>query len=119
MPTNTLQNNVVNRITNFQVAGNGVFLGVTSSSSPVEFPALPDGSPCTDVMIINPGSNTAFFTFGETSPTAAIPTNGTPANGIAILAGQTLVMGKGSATFMAAITASSTTTLYAYQGYGS
>lgn len=109
----------VNRISNFFVAGNGIFIGVTGTSGAVQFPALPDDSPSTDVLITNAGSTTAFVTFGTTSPTAVIPTNGTPANGICILAGQTVVFCKGDATYIAAITASSTTTLYAYQGYGS
>jgi len=113
----TVQN--VARIGNFFPVGNGIALACSSSSSPVLLPTLPDGSMATDLMIINTGSVAAFITFGETSPTSVIPT-GTAQNGICIPAGVVMVLAKSiTSVYVAGITASSTTTLYLYQGYGS
>lgn len=118
--TRRLQNfTEVSRISNFVTVGNGVAINVTSTSSPLQFPALSENSPAGDVMIVNTGTNAAFITFANSSPTAVAPINGTPANGICIPGGAVMVLDKSFATWVAAITISSTTTIYLYQGMGS
>lgn len=113
------------RIGNFAVIGNGIALSVSSSSSFSQFdvlpkiPGMPDQISGTDIMVVNAGTITAFITIGTTAPTAVIPTVGTPANGICILPGDTILFDKSINTYVAAITESSTTTLYCYQGFGS
>lgn len=109
----------IQRIGNFAVVGNGIALNLTNSNEAVKFPAIPDGSPATDVMLINPGTVSAFITFGTASPAAAIPVDGTPANGILLPAGVVMVLDKGLQTWIAGITATGSTTIYAYQGAGS
>ena len=109
----------VSRIANFFVAANGQALNCSTSSASVALVALADGSPATDIVMFNSGSVNVFVAFGSTAPTAAIPADGTPANGIIIAPGAYLTFCKGSNLFLAAITASSTATIYFYQGYGS
>lgn len=91
--------------------------GITSANV-----ALPSsGSGNYDLEITNSGTVTAWIAFGDTSSVAAvIPTNGTPANGYVILGGQTktISIGQAQPSYIAAITASSTTVLYATIGQG-
>lgn len=109
----------IQRIGNFAPVGNGIALNLTTSNEAVQFPALLAGNTATDCMVINPGTVAAFITFGNASPTAATPVDGTPANGICIPGGVVMVFDKGASTWVAGITATSTTTLYLYQGVGS
>lgn len=109
----------VQRISNFFPVGTGIALSCSSSSSNIQLPALPAGSSATDIMIVNNGSVAAFIAFGPTAPTAIIPT-GTVANGICIPPGVVMVFSNSPANiFVAGITASGSTSLYFYQGYGS
>lgn len=107
------------RIANFCVVGNGQALSVSTTTNPTELLALAPNSPATDIMIVNDGSASAFIAFGTSAPTAAIPTNGSPANGICIRAGSTLILDRSNFTYIDAITAVGTTTIYLYQGFGS
>jgi hypothetical protein len=109
----------VQRISNFFPTGTGIALSCSSSSSSIQLPTLPVGSSATDIMIVNNGANAAFIAFGQTAPTAVVPTS-TAANGICIPPGVVMVLSNSPLnTYVAGITASSTTTLYFYQGYGS
>lgn len=109
------------RITNFFVVGTSILLpcSTTSGGTPVAFPTPADALTITDMMISNVGSVDAWIAFGDSSVVAAIPTAGTPANGVNIRAGAIYTLSKGSATYVAGITASSTANLYISQGYGS
>lgn len=110
----------VNRISNFFQVGLGQALDCSTSSASVILTTLPAGSVATDVMLFNNGTVNVFFAFGATAPTAVAPADGTPANGMILAPGAYLVINKGSTnTYIAAITASSTATIYFYQGYGS
>lgn len=109
----------VSRIRNFAFVGNGIALGCSSSSANVALPALASGSSATDLLVVNNGDKTAFIAFGTANTVAAVIPTGTAANGIAILPGITMVLDKGTYTYVAGITASDTTTLYLYQGLGS
>lgn len=110
------------RISNFSVTGDTIALACSNVSASAQFPTLEGNNlAATDVMIINNGTKTAWITFGDSAPTAAIPTgDGANAkNGIPILAGAVMVLYKGQATYVAGITSGAdTTTLYLSQGYG-
>lgn len=118
--TGTIQTpQIAQRIGNFFPVGTGIALSCSNSSSSIQLPTLTTNSPATDIMIINNGAVSAFIAFGAAAPTAVIPT-GTAANGICIPAGVVMVFANSVPNvFVAGITASSTTTLYFYQGYGS
>lgn len=110
------------RAQNFQpVSGNNIACLVpTSTSSNVALPQVAIGP--VDVELTNAGNAAAWVAFDIVSTVAAvIPVAGTPANGYPLLPGQSKVVSIGSATtYMAAITASgTTTTLYAAVGQGS
>lgn len=109
------------RITNFFVVGKSILLPCTTTSgaTPVAFPTQADALTTTDMMISNTGSVDAWISFGDSTVTAVIPINGTPANGVNIRAGAIYTLSKGSATYIVGITASSTADLYVSQGYGS
>ncbi len=110
---------VVSRVSNFFQVGNGQALDCTGTSGSIALVTLPDQSPATDILIYNSGTVNVFVTFGLTAPTAVAPTNGTPANGMICAPGAYLTFCKGSNLYIAAITASGTSTIYFYQGYGS
>lgn len=109
----------VSRVANFYVVGNGQALNCSNSSANVAFSTTTDGIPNSDILVFNSGSVNVFVAFGATAPTALAPVDGTPANGIIIAPGAYLTFNKGSNGFIAGITASSTATIYFYQGYGS
>lgn len=111
----------IQRVGNFVAVGNGVALTATTGGVNAQFPTLPDGSPATDVMVVNSSTTiAAFIAFGnDTAPTVAIPVPGTPGNGIIIPPGYAFVFDKCFANFISAATAASTATIYAYQGIGS
>lgn len=109
----------ISRISNFFQVGNGQALSCSNVSAAVAFSTLPTDSSATDVLLYNAGAVSVFVAFSTATLTAAIPVNGTPANGFIIPAGMMVTLCKGSATYIAAVTASSTATLYFYQGYGS
>lgn len=88
-------------------AGNSsVSLAVTSASGNVGF------TTAGTVQVCNTGANTAYVGFG-TSGSAAVTTSATP-----LLAGYCEAFNSGTNTFLAAITASSTTTLLVTPGTG-
>ncbi len=109
----------VGRVSNFFCEGNGVLLPCTSSTAARQFPALSAKSSSTDVMIVNTGSVAVFIAFGTATLSAVIPTDGISQNGICIPGGAIMVLCKGKATWVAGITATSTASVYLYQGYGS
>lgn len=110
---------VVSRVSNFFQVGNGQALNCSVTSANVALATLPVGSPATDILIFNNGLVNVFVTFGLTAPTAVAPIDGAPANGMICAPGAYLTFCKGSNLYIAAITASSTATIYFYQGYGS
>ncbi len=97
----------------FNPIGNTMCIAVTNTSADNTFTFT------RQVIITNSGTNVAFISFGTTPQTTVIPVAGTPANGMPILPGTqvsfTLPL---NATHMGALTASSTTTLYATGGEG-
>ena len=98
---------------------NTIALNAATSSSPT---ALRTGNlgQNTDVLVTNSGSNTVFITWGNSSSIAAVaPTAGTPANGVPVLAGETMVLGMGFATYVDAVTLTSTSLVYFTPGQGS
>jgi len=111
----------VNRVSNFFVVGNGQALACSGTSANVAFQSLPQNVQyATDILLYNAGTVNVFVAFGsDNTITASAPTNGTPANGIIIAPSAYLAFNKGYATYIAGIAASSTATLYFYQGYGS
>lgn len=115
------------RIANFFPVGNGMLLpcSTTSGNTSVAFPVLTAAVGfANDIQIYNDGTVDAFVAWGSSTITAAIPTAGTPANGIVIAPGVYLTFNKGNAangtqvTSIAGLTASGTVNLYIYQGYG-
>ncbi len=111
---------MVSRISNFAQVGNGQALSCSTNSASVAFATLPPNLPfATDVLLYNDSAVNVFVAFGATAPTALAPTNGSPANGIIVPPHLYVVLNKNTAAYIAAITASSTATLYFYQGYGS
>lgn len=88
--------------------GTPVTLSVTTSSSNAQL------STCNGTVVVwNVGSNEAFFTTGTTSGTVATTSN------YSLPAGTSIVLNFGtSGRYLAAITASSTTTIRAWSGIG-
>lgn len=112
----------IQRVGNFVAVGNSILLPctTTSGSDEVAFPALATDSPATDVLIYNAGSVAAWIAFGnDSSVVVAIPTAGTPANGIALAPGVEMALDKSNALYVVGITASSTASVYITQGIGS
>lgn len=109
----------VSRVANFYQVGNGQALDCTTSSARIAFVSTQDGIPASDILLFNSGTVNVFVAFGDSTVTALGPVNGTPANGMVLGAGSYLVFNKGINTYIAAVTASSTATVYFYQGYGS
>lgn len=113
----------IQRIGNFVAIGNGICLvaDTTTGGISVQFPTLPDGSFATDVLVVNASATIdAFIQFAnDAAPTVAIPISGTPANGIIVPARNSWVLDKCFAQWVSGITATSTATLYLYQGAGS
>lgn len=109
------------RITNFFTVGNSILVPCTTSSgsSGVAFPIPPDALVASDIMVSNTGSVDAWVAFGDSTIAVTIPTAGVPSNGINIRAGAIYTLSKGSAAYIAGITASSTASLYVSPGYGS
>ncbi len=112
---------MVSRVSNFYQVGNGQALNVTNTSGGVALVDLPSYAPyANDILLYNDSVVNVFVAFSKTAiPTALAPANGTPANGMILGPKAYLVFNKGEARYIAAITASSTATLYFYQGYGS
>ncbi len=122
MSTNNIQTpQQQSRITNFFTVGNSILVPCTTSSGStrVAFPTVSNGSFATDIMVSNAGSVDVWVALGNSTVTAAIPTTGSPANGIRLPAGPVMTLSKGSATHIAGLTSSSTANLYVSQGYGS
>lgn len=109
----------VSRVANFYPVGNGQALNCSNSSARVAFVSTADGVPNSDILLFNSGTVNVFITFGDSTATAVAPVDGTPANGVVVAPGAYLVFNKGINTYIAGITASSTATIYFYQGYGS
>lgn len=71
----------------FCPSGNTTLITVASSSAAVALTGTGD-----QVMVTSLAANAiAYFAFGASSVAVVIPTNGTPANGIPILPGQTRI----------------------------
>jgi len=93
-------------VQSFTPNGGPVSLSVSNSSSRV---ALPTSGPT--ALIVNTGANTAYLAFGSSSVTAAT-------TGILLSPGCSTAFNVNGQTYIAAITASSTTTLSVTSGSG-
>ena len=91
--------------------GGTTTLAVSSTSASV---ALPSGAGSVAVTNLT-GSAVCFVRFGASGLTASVPGN---AGDYPILPGATQVLDAGNATYLAAITASGTATLYITAGAG-
>lgn len=112
----------IQRIGNFCAIGNGVALTADNTgTASVQFPALPDGSFATDVLVVNSSATIdAFIVFAnDVAAVAAIPAGGVPANGIIVPARNSWVLDKCFAQFVTGITSTGTAVIYLYQGAGS
>ncbi len=70
-----------------------------------------------DVLVYNSGSVAVFIEFGGSTVTAVVPSGGTP-GGCAVPPGGVLTLCAGDNAHIAAITASSTATIYITSGCG-
>lgn len=70
-----------------------------------------------DVIVYNSGSVAAFIEFGGSTVAAVVPSGATP-GGLSVPPGAALTLCAGDNTHIAAITASSTATLYITSGCG-
>jgi len=119
-PTRTENYSSIQRIGNFAYKGDGIAIDATSTSKAVAFPALTGNNTAFDFLISNSGLVDVFIALGRDSSIAAvIPVDGTPANGRRIPPGIIMALDKEDYTHIAAITASSTATIYVDQGTGS
>jgi hypothetical protein len=109
-----------NRTQNFTPYGNTVALNAGVASSPTVLRSGGNYNLNTDMMVTNSGTNTVFITWGNVTTIAAVaPTAGNPANGIPVLAGETMVLGIGFATEIDAVTLANTSLVYFTPGQGS
>ncbi len=92
----------------FVPSGGAVSLSASTTSTAVAL-----GATASTVAVANTGANTVYVLFGTTSGTTATTSNGFP-----VLAGQTVFLGNGANTYIAGITASSTSTLLVTPGSG-
>ena len=92
----------------FVPSGGAVSLSASTTSTAVAL-----GATASTVAVANTGANTVYVLFGTTSGTTATTSNGFP-----VLAGQTVFLGNGANTYIAGITASSTSTLLITPGSG-
>jgi hypothetical protein len=103
----------------FTPNGNTVRLDATTSAHAAVSLSQIDGYQGGAVSVYNDGSVTVFVAFGTTSSVAAaIPTDGTPANGIPIASGGTRGFTVGVGTYVSTITASGTAPVYFTCGQG-
>jgi hypothetical protein len=92
-------------------------VSASSSSSSITF-TTPQAIAAPTVLVTNAGSNTAFLACGNNSATAQLPGTGNT-GALPILAGETMTLGKTPGMAVcAAITSSSTTTIYFSSGKG-
>lgn len=102
----------------FAFGGNTIALNVTTALAAVSLGGT-TGQQGKVLRIWNSGDVPVFIATGADSATAAIPANGTPANGMPIAPGATIGISlQGSQTHIAAITASGAATIYVTQGSG-
>lgn len=92
----------------FVPSGGAVSLSASTTSTAVAL-----GATASTVAVANTGANTVYVLFGTSSGTTATTSNGFP-----VLAGQTVFLGNGANTYIAGITASSTSTLLVTPGSG-
>jgi hypothetical protein len=90
----------------FKQIGATVTLSATTTSSNIAI----DSGGGDKVRVVNTGLVPVFIDFGMTAPTATI------ANSVAVGAGESVELFKGSALFVGCITASSTATVYVTPG---
>lgn len=110
------------RIQNFVPQGNTVALNAaTTSGTKALRGASTKQMDFSDILITNSGSNTAYVVWGDSAAAAVAvaPTAATPANGIPVLAGQTVVYYMGFATFIDAVTLTGNSLVYFTPGLGS
>lgn len=111
----------IQRIGNFSPGTETIAIAAdtTAGGSSADFPDIQLKSPASDVLVYNSGSVDVFIAFGDSSVTVAIPTDGSPANGVCIPSKNSYVLDKGQKTSVAAITGSSSATIYFTVGVGS
>lgn len=108
------------RLQNFRTNGNGLTLTAGITSSNVAYPILirPPFSHST-TMVTNAGTVNVAIAFGQDNTvTAAFPSVGVPANGMVVLAGETMPLDDRYALWVAAIATSGTASVYFYKGEG-
>lgn len=95
-------------------------LSVTTANSPGSFSGAGAGINAIDCMVYNGGTNGAYIVFSQGTAATALNSGG-GANGTAqtyIAPGAYVMVKKGQANFFAAITDTSTATLYLHAGRG-
>ncbi len=108
------------RTQNFTAIGNTTALNAATTSNPTALRTGTSFGLNTDLLISNSGTGTVFITWGNNSAIVAVaPISGTPANGIPILAGETMVLGVGFATYVDAVTLTGNSLVYFTPGQGS
>lgn len=90
-----------------------VKLTVTTTAGSVALPTMPSDGP---VAITNDGTSTMFIKFGTSAVAAVVP--GASAGDYPVLAGTQVILDRGNAAYVSAITATGTATLYATTGDG-
>lgn len=94
-------------------AGSTVNLSVTTTSAAVQFDNISgNGLKNPNVRLFNGGAATVFVNWGGAAVTASATT------GFPLAAGASVVLHLGGASYVAAVTASGTSTLYATPGEG-
>ena len=109
------------RVQNFKPSGNTVGLNAATSSGTKALRTGTAQQQNSDVLVTNSGSNIAYITWGDTQAgtIAVAPTAAAPANGVPILAGQTMTLYIGFATWIDAVTLTGTSLVYFTPGLGS
>ncbi len=99
----------------FFTAANTAALTVTATSANVAIPVGGDGH----LLLTNDGTNIVYIALGtDNTVAAAIPVNGTPANGIPLLPNTQMQIFAGTGTYIAAIAGATGNTLFITPGYG-
>lgn len=102
----------------FTLIGNTTELDCSTTSASVTLPDTGNSYGGGNYRLVNDGPDKVFIAIGTGAVTAAIPVNGTPANGMPMEAGTTEVFGFPPGATLAAICPSSTAKLYITGGQG-
>lgn len=92
-------------------------VGTASTSAAIPLPGSAVGW-SHEVLVTNAGTNTVFVAFGGSGVTAAVPVAGTPADGVAVAAGQTQAFSLNASSYIAAIASTGTNLVYFTAGVG-